>query len=383
MPPETFAGDKKLAMKATISRNKRPETIIGYLNLNNDCFNKQNVATARLNNVRLLFSGVLNEIEQDEPKDSKNNTDKSNSNKSDKQNKQDKQNNKANNNKNNAQPEIKLTPLVTTTKAGNSFKCSPLEFMMLNPEKLMNKFFDGKKPVVMGYLATGRFKSAFPQGIEIEVNSEPNDPNETPKKIKKHISGLAQAKNDCAVVVFADVDFITDNMAYQDSIFGKLIVGDNSAMLLNAIESLTGSTELISIRSRGSYKRPFTVVDKIEKQAEAETAEQVSNLNAQIMLYNQQLNKLLNSSQQNQKQQDLIGNTIIQKRRNLELKMLQAKRQLREVQRNKFQKIDSLGRTFRSINMCTAPAVILLIAIVIGIRRNIRKRYHLRRSGRA
>ena len=78
-------------------------------------------------------------------------------------------------------------------------------------------------------------------------------------------------------------------MAYANSFFGKMVVGDNSALLLNAIEELSGSGDLISIRSRGNFKRPFVVVDKIEQQAEKETADEIALINAQIEGFNQEL----------------------------------------------------------------------------------------------
>jgi len=37
------------------------------------------------------------------------------------------------------------------------------------------------------------------------------------------------------VVVFADVDFISDSIAYQNSFFGKIVVGDNSALVLKLL----------------------------------------------------------------------------------------------------------------------------------------------------
>ena len=104
------------------------------------------------------------------------------------------------------------------------------------------------------------------------------------------------------MAVFSDVDFLSDQMAYAQSLFGKMVVGDNSALLINTIEDLSGSGDLISIRSRGNYKRPFTVVDEIEQQAEKETADEVALINAQIQGFNQELENLVNSGQAEQEE---------------------------------------------------------------------------------
>jgi ABC-type uncharacterized transport system involved in gliding motility auxiliary subunit len=340
MPEMTFAGDKQLAPGGTSAANRDSEKIIGFLNLKLPaCFNRDNVITAQLNSVRVWFAGSLNEIAT--PND----------------------------------VVIERTPLIMTTAKGNTFKVdSPLELQMLNPADLMNKFSEGTKPVVMGYLVTGKFKSNFPDGIVRE--SEPQDKDPNAPRIKTHISGLTQATEKCAVVVFSDVDFITNSLAYyQNQIFGNIIVGDNSALVMNTIDDLSGSTDLISIRSRGNFQRPFTVVDQIEQKAEAATADEVAKLNAEITGFEEELKTLVNSA--NEKEKQVIGSSIAQKTKDLELKKLKARRQLREVKMQKRQQIEKLGNNLRAFNMLAAPAVILLIAVALGIRRSVMKRHYI------
>jgi len=347
MPASTFAGDRNLASMASIRANQRPERIIGYLNLTpeGDCFAKDHVVTAELNQVRLLFSGVLNEVADA-------------------------------NDANDVGTNVERTPLITTTNRGNSFTIGgPYELMFLDGPGLMKKFVDGSKPVSMGYLVTGRLKSSFPDGIEVESESpDPNDPNETITTTTK-IAGLTEAAEDCAVVVFADVDFISDSIAYQNSFFGKMVVGDNSTLMLNAIEDLSGSSDLVSIRSRGNFKRPFTVVDEIEKQAEAETAAEVEKINLQIAGFQSELQNILNTAKEGQ--EEVIGSTIVQKKKELELKIRDAQRQLRQVKMTRRERIEHLGNKLRQANMLGAPAVILVIAIVLGLRRGMRKRHYI------
>lgn len=346
MPANTFAGDRTLAAMATIRANQRPEKIIGYLNLapEGNCFNTDKVITAQLNQVRLLFSGVLREV--GDPNESAG---------------------------------ITRTPLITTTNRGNSFSINnAYEMMMLDPSNLMKKFIEGNKPVAMGYLITGKLKSSFPDGIEIEVDEESSDettePNEV-KTIKKQIEGLKEAQQDCAVAVFADVDFISDSIAYQNTFFGKMVVGDNSALVLNTIDDLSGSGDLVSIRSRGNFKRPFVVVDEIERQAEEETREEVAKINAQILGFQNELQSILASAKKGQ--EEVIGSSILQKQRDIELKQRRAQQQLNEVKLKKRERIEHLGNVLRGFNMLVAPAVILVIAIVLGIRRSVRKRHYI------
>ncbi|MHC4440282.1 MAG: GldG family protein, partial [Planctomycetota bacterium] len=136
MPDKTFAGDRSLASLANIRANQRPERIIGYLNLTPEgkCFAEDNVITAELNQVRMLFTGVLKEVA--EPNDA-----------------------------NDSDLDVKRTPIITTTNRGGTFTISnQYELMILDGPSLMKKFADGTEPVAMSYVVTGRLKSSFPNG---------------------------------------------------------------------------------------------------------------------------------------------------------------------------------------------------------------------------
>jgi len=355
MSEDTFAGDRSLMLPWPGGRDQRPEDLIGFLSLVPGCFNADTVITAELNQVNILFAGVLKEIVGLDEQQS--------------------------------DTEIQLTPLLMTTNRGNSWSVSsPYELMFLNPSSLTSKFIDGDgvKPVYMGYLVTGRFKSSFPNGIEIEVesseeeSSEPAaDPNDK-KKITKRITGLKEAKEKeaCAVIVFSDVDFISDMLAYRNFfVFGKVPNADNAALMLNAIDDLGGSSDLISIRSRGNFRRPFVVVDRIEREAEAETAKELAAIEVKIAGFNSALQSIIASAKEGQ--EEVVGSSILQKRRELELEIQRANSEKRVIQMKRRERIDSLGEKLLRANTMIAPAVILIIAIVVSIRRSIRKRHYI------
>ena len=350
MPANTFSGDRSLALRAPMSPNQRPEKIIGFLSLTNQCFNADSAITAELNQVRVLFGGVLQEAEMSEEEK--------------------------------AQSKVELTPLVMTTDKGNSWSISsPYELMMPEPSRLMSKFVDGFEPVAMGYLVTGKLKSSFPDGIEVEIQAseeeegESEEDSEEKEPETKIVTGLTEAVEDCAVVVFADVDFISDAIAYQNSFFGTLVVGDNGALMQNAIEELGGSSDLISIRSRGNFKRPFVVVDEIEKQAEVETAEEEAKINAEIAGFQGELSKILASAKEGE--EEIIGSNIVRKKKELEFNIRRAQRQLREVKMQRRERIEALGNMLRNFNMLMAPVVILGVAIVLWIHHTLRKRHYI------
>ena len=371
MPKNTFAGDKSLALEAAVNRDQRAEKIIGYLGLTPGCFNKDSVITTDLNQVRVLFAGALKEIDLAKKPEQAKSADA---------NKPQEETPAA------ETPSIQRTPLVMTTATGNAWTvANSFDLMFPDPAKLMGRFIEGTEPVKMGYLVTGRFKSSFPEGIEVEVAAKDadkdeadkdSDPNE-PKMVKKHVTGLTEATADCAVIVFSDVDFISDMMAYASTPFGlKAVAGDNSALLINAIEDLGGSGDLISIRSRGNYKRPFTVVDEVEQEAEEETANEVAVINMQIEGFNQKLQELV-SSAKGDEQQAVVGDTIVQQKRDLELKIHTAQRQLRAVQAKRRERIEQLGNKLEMLNVGSVPGVVMVIALMLGTWRGLRRRHYI------
>ena len=135
------------------------------------------------------------------------------------------------------------------------------------------------------------------------------------------------------------------------------------------------STDLIAIRSRGNYQRPFTLVDRIERDAESETAQEEARINAQIEEFQNELSKVVSDARK--KGERVIDATALAgSKTDLELKIHEAKVRLRQVQNQRRERIERLGLTLRNVNMLFAPAVILIFAIILGIHRSrVRRRY--------
>jgi ABC-2 type transport system permease protein len=348
MPSLTFAGDIALAEEGSPSPDRRPEKILGIMKLTSaqKCFNSNSPIAAMLNNVGVVFPGVLKKL----PADAK---DKVSS-------------------------DIQYTPLMMTTARGNAWKVeSSYELMSPDYALFLRRFRDGTEPVVMGYMLTGKFKSAFPGGVEFEEKSpNPENPDKELPAVKKKLTGLAEAKNACAVAVYADVDFIGDFVAYRNHpLFGTMVIGDNSSLVLNTIEDLSGSSSLMAIRSRGSYNRPFIRVDKIEADAAAKTAQKESEIETQIKGFEQELNQKLAAVDKNEN--ELINKTILTEKRTIELKLREAEKNLRDVKMSKIQQIEKMGLRLKNFCMLPGPALILVVAVVLSLVRGFKRRHYI------
>ncbi|MHC4758461.1 MAG: Gldg family protein [Planctomycetota bacterium] len=332
MPENTYAGDLNLAPLGSTGQMQRPVKFLSAIDLNAQCFNPDNVMTSQLNSVRMRYVGVLQDAAISDIND----------------------------------VSIERVPLVKTTSGGNTFTARN-DFELRNPQVLLQRFIQGVQPVTLGSMVTGRFKSAYPEGVEIKDESDPNAP------VKK-LTGIAQAEQECAVVVIADVDFMTDILAYQDFLISKIAVRDNAALLMNMVDQLGGSSELISIRSRGSFQRSFDVVDRIEAEAQKGTEMQRAVVNSQLSGFQQELQALLTSSG---KEQELIGSTILQKKKDLELQIRDAQKMLQQLKRQEREQIEQLGAAARNWNTLPGPILVLFIAVVLALYRAFKKRYYV------
>ena len=276
---------------------------------------------------------------------------------------------------------LTYTPLLSTTDKGNTWTVDN-DFELMNPDygKFMRQFRDGDKPVTMAYLVSGTFRSAFPDGIEVTEEAadknaqEDGQEEEAPKT--QTITGLTESSQPGAIVVIADVDMLSDLVAYQRTFFGLSPVGDNSTFVLNALEDLSGSPQLISIRSRGNFKRPFTVVDEIEAKADAETSDEETRIKAKIQGFEQQLNEKIRAVEGENKG-ELISQTIIEEKKKIELELREAEKQLRDIKSQKRQRVEKLKMRMRNFCTLPGPALTLLIAVGLGIYRSTKRRRYI------
>jgi len=330
MPANTFAGDMSLAAMASVRKDQEPEKIIGYLNLTSDggCFTKDNIVTTELDQVKVLFAGVLSETVGSEAASS-------------------------------ANSRIKRTPLIKTTERGNAFEIeSQHEMMFLDGSRLMKKFVDGTKPVSMGYLITGPLRSSFPDGIEVkEASLKPNSPAET-TTASVRVTGLTEAVRNCTVAVFSDVDFITDALAYQTSFFGKTVVGDNSTLMLNTIDALLGSDEQIEMLDCKIHHQPRNFVQEIRHRVESEyerrLKEPTEKVNSQIAEFEAEIKQLTDSAKKDG-QAEIVSAAILSKKAELEGKINKVKATLNGLKRERYEKKKQIERLTKDLKGFNIP----------------------------
>lgn len=240
------------------------------------------------------------------------------------------------------------------------------------------------------YAATGN-NMAYAMTRDPEQLFEQFDQTQTAQqKVAVRISGAAQSAFDgkpetlqstdefvgetaeLNVIVVADTDLLTDRFwVNKANFFGQMVAtpfADNGAFVTNAIENLGGNNALISIRSRGTFARPFEKVDALTVKAEAKFREQEEALEAELAETEQQLAEMQTSGGEdgllvlNEEQQAAIDSFMDKK--------IQIRKELREVRHQLDKDIESLGSQLKLINIIIAP--VLLVLGVFLLRRSFR-----------
>jgi ABC-type uncharacterized transport system involved in gliding motility auxiliary subunit len=148
---------------------------------------------------------------------------------------------------------------------------------------------------------------------------------------------------------------------------GHQPINDNLNFLANAIEQVGGSSDLIGIRSRGTFSRPFDRVLALEQKARNEWQAREQELTRSLQDTQQQLRDMQNQKESSQRfilspqQQAAIAQF---RQRELEIKQ-----ELKEVRKNLRRDIEMLGIRVKAINIALMPLLVALGGVGYGLAR--------------
>ena len=169
------------------------------------------------------------------------------------------------------------------------------------------------------------------------------------------------------VIVVADTDILTDRLWVQlQDFFGQRIVSpwaNNGDFVTNAVDNLTGSSALISIRSRGRFSRPFEVVQDLRRDAEASYLNSANDLQSQLAETERQLGELESSRDE----QNLLSLSPEQEATlvRFQQEKLRIRKALRNVRHQLDKDIEMLGSTLKFMNIVLMPLVLIFILLVL------------------
>jgi ABC-type uncharacterized transport system involved in gliding motility auxiliary subunit len=171
------------------------------------------------------------------------------------------------------------------------------------------------------------------------------------------------------VIVIADTDFLQDQFWFQKREFlGQQVIDQtahNNVLVLAALENLSGTDALISLRARGVATRPFKLVEELRRKAEERFRRSEQVLLARL--------KEVQSKLANLKKGEGDEVTLsLEQRKEIEAfekDRLDVRRQLREVQRALRKDIDRLDGMLKFFNIAAVPLLIGIVGVGWAYRR--------------
>lgn len=339
--------DNTLALRVQLGQGSRPVAHIGMIGANRTALASDDIITRRLETINLSSAGALAPIEGSE---------------------------------------IVFEPLIQSSSDAMLMDASLLEDV-LDPSVLFDEFVSANERYTVAARLSGVFATAFPEGRPLDADAaDAEDSEESPAEsddeageqptvdpLEGHI---AQTDGPSNILIFADTDVLSDRLWVQISqFFGQRIpqpFANNGDFVINALDNMSGGADLVSIRSRGRYSRPFERVVKMQRAAddrlrteEAALLQRLEATEAQIAELNLDENgePLLQLSEEAQAEVDRFNEDLLETRRSL-----------REVQFQLTADIEALGANLKWLNTFAVPMLLTLLALFVSFLRAQRRR---------
>jgi len=272
--------------------------------------------------------------------------------------------------------DVQFTPLVETDERAMQIDASRLTFMP-DIQGLLQEYRPEGEKFTLAARLTGKVNTAFPEGRPAVEKSEQSDNPDVENESREH-PHLAESAEPINVIVVADTDVLEDRFWVQTQQFlGQRIaipLAANNSFVTNALDNLTGSHDLISVRNRGSSSRPFTLVRAIQQEAEQRFRQKEQALQQRLKDTERKIQEL-----QNKKEDQTTVILSAEQQAALDgfrQELVATRKELRSVQHELQKNIESLEGIVKFLNVGFMPLVVVVGGLLISA-------YHVRRRQRA
>ncbi len=257
-----------------------------------------------------------------------------------------------------------VQPLLTTTPTAAVAEVSAVSFMP-DPKKMLADFKEGNTPLWLAVRITGKAKSAFPDGPPKSDPSTEGDKNSPPATPLPHV---AESAESIGVIVVADCDMLADRYWVQETRIGNVLLGynevsDNGALAIGAVENLSGSTELMTLRARGKMSRPFTKMEELETAAAKKYQAKENELQDRLRTAEQKINELQKQKSGGNSTRMVMTPEQQKAIDEFKVEMVKTRKELRDVKFSLDKDTQSLQTRLMAINIGLMPAIIAIFAL--------------------
>jgi ABC-type uncharacterized transport system involved in gliding motility auxiliary subunit len=273
-----------------------------------------------------------------------------------------------------AEARLKFEPLVTMSGPGvgavdvGSANAGPFEKVAVAFKP------DGKSRVVVASVF-GEFISAFPKGAPAPGTPEPTPPGQPPKPVAKPLPGphLAKSAKPTRLFVVADSDFMMDPFTVrQRQVGGQAAmepINDNLGFVVSVLETLGGSDELVSLRSKGTSLRPFKKVQELERVAQLRYQAKLDEIERRLEEANTKITELSKQTGGVTAKGIVITPEMQREIEKFQMEADKLSEERRVIRRGLSEDVNSLGRRLQVLNLLAGPALALLFGLFYTLAR--------------
>ena len=332
-------GDLPLAKKVQIQQESRLR-VVDYpiwIGLTKGQLNDKDIVTAQIQNVNLASAGILRQKE--------------------------------------GESQTEFISLFESDEAAMQIEASQLGFMP-DVGSLLKNYRPGGEKLTMAARITGTVKTAFPEGKPKVAKSDDESKEEKTEEDPTPKEHLAESKEPINVMIVADTDLLQDRFWVQvQNFFGQRIGipnAGNGSLVTNALDNLGGSNDLISVRGRAGFSRPFTLVRSLQQDAEQRFRQKEEVLQTRLKATEKKIQEL-----QSRKQEG--SSVILSAEQQTEIskfreQLVQVRKELRGVQRELAKDIETLESWVKFLNIGFVPLLIAVGAVWTSTSRIRRKK---------
>ena len=322
--PGMIVGDRDLGLTVSLQQGQPPAQHIAIIGFNHDSMDRKDVVTAALDTINVMTAGALK-----------------------------KQDGAA----------ITFEPMIQSSANSMLLPSARLAFLP-DSQSLLEGFKASGERYTVAARIHGKLKSAFPDGAPAAEHTLPPAP------------ALKETPGEANLIIVADTDILADPLwVRRQSVLGQNFAvawANNGDFLSNALDNLAGSNDLISVRGRQSFFRPFRKVDELRQHASDQLLTTEKKLDRELQDTERKLSEL-QSGRANQ------SSMVLTPEQEAELARFQKERgrirkELRDVRRSLDVEIERLGTRLKIINIGLIPALITIGAIALAITRRRRLR---------
>lgn len=266
---------------------------------------------------------------------------------------------------------LTLTPLVQTSDQAMLVESSMLD-PSRDPQDLLRGYQPGGEALVLAARLTGPLTSAFADGApapDAEQAPAAEGESSPAPAAPDAVAHLGASTEPVNMLVVADTDFLEDRfwVQVQNLLGSRLAVptAGNGGLVVNALDNLTGSNDLISVRSRAGFSRPFTRIDDIRREAELRFREKEQELTAELSATEAKLVELEQAKPQDGEALVLSSEQAAEIERFRDQKIA-IRKELRDVLHERRSNIEALEFRLRMLNIGLMPLLIVLAGVLVA-----------------